>query len=582
MNIDTLFKVPTGPANLGGKRKLPDEPTTNTLKKMRGRDDADEDTPASEIKWGVGVEYDARQEKARKRKEAEEEDSRFHGDGLSEKQREIMEIVDAGEETAAIIDLKAMKRLILRFEQAIAKNSEMRVKHANEPVKFIESEADLDEEIHAMMRCSASPHLYPSLVQLGTVDSILSLLAHENTDIAIAAIALLNELTDEDVVADVEEDGAEGMKALVKALLENEALELLVSNLERMNEDSTEADDKQGVFNALGVVENLISVDPTVAELVVSKTPLLPWLAKRVKVKTFDSNRQYASELLAILLQTSRANRLALNAIDGFTALMQVIASFKRKDPKDGDEVEMMENVFDALCLGLAEPEVKAKFLEEEGIELMLIVIREKKMARMRALKVLDHALTGESGKACCTKFVEGAGLKAIFPIFMKKGLKAYRKEYKSHSESEEDEHIASILSSLLKNTSEPAQFLRIVNKFFEGDFEKLNRLIELHDQYRAKVANADRQFDVDSMAWRDEDDDDGIDSEEERYLNRLDKGLFTLQLVDLVIGILAVQDAEPAVQYVQNMGDTEGGVDKQNLGELVERLDALDGEADP
>jgi hypothetical protein len=39
---------------------------------------------------------------------------------------------------------------------------------------------------------------YPILIQLKTVDTILSLLMHENADIALAVVALLQELTDGD------------------------------------------------------------------------------------------------------------------------------------------------------------------------------------------------------------------------------------------------------------------------------------------------------------------------------------------------------------------------------------------------
>ena len=58
----------------------------------------------------------------------------------------------------------------------------------------------------------------------------------------------------------------------------------------------------------LGVVENLTSLDPSISERVVMETDLLQWILTRIKVKVFDSNRQYASEILAILLQDSRGN----------------------------------------------------------------------------------------------------------------------------------------------------------------------------------------------------------------------------------------------------------------------------------
>jgi beta-catenin-like protein 1 len=50
--------------------------------------------------------------------------------------------------------------------------------------------------------------------------------------------------------------------------------------------------------------------------------------------------------------------------------------AYKRKDPADDDEAEMMENFFTSLCSALAEPEIKKSFLEGEGVELMLIMIK--------------------------------------------------------------------------------------------------------------------------------------------------------------------------------------------------------------
>lgn len=89
--------------------------------------------------------------------------------------------------------------MILKFEKAISKNQEMRVRYAEQPEKFMESEADLDEEIKNLLCLTEAPELYPHLVKLGTVSSLLSLIGHENTDIAIDTIDLVNELIDEDV-----------------------------------------------------------------------------------------------------------------------------------------------------------------------------------------------------------------------------------------------------------------------------------------------------------------------------------------------------------------------------------------------
>ncbi|KAJ3073859.1 hypothetical protein HDU98_000456 [Podochytrium sp. JEL0797] len=584
MDVTQFFKTPSGPASL--KRKMAAEPSDAALKKLRG-DENDDDAATQNI---------------------DDDDDRFmHGDGLSDRQREILDIVDSVEEAPETIDLSALKKFVLKLEKSITKNEEMRVRFPDDPLKFIDSEADLDEDLHNLMGVSAAPELYPNLVSLGTVASLLALLEHPNTDIGIATIQLLSELTDEDVVAEASEEGEDGMKALVTSLMEHQVLDVLVQALFRLDEFKDGTDDRQGVFNILSVIDNLISVDPTIAEAVVSKTTLLVWLLSRIETKQFDSNRQYASEILAILLQNSKANRIALGSRGGVTTLLTVIAGYKKKDPKEAEEIEMMENCFDALCSALGEPEIKAAFLEDEGVELMVLLLRQRKMARMRALKVLSHAMTGAGGAACCNRFFDAAGLKTLFPIFMHKGLKSYKKEYKLHSETEEDEHVMSILAALFKS-AQPENVLRLSIKFCENEFEKAEHLLELHEQYQAKVLAADRQFELDRAereAGGGYDGDDEVDTDDERYLNRLDKGLFTLQLVDLVAGFLCTQPTEDEVrehmrfligrkgkdfsiftsvleEYAMNAGDPtlESNPERDIIVNVIEKLNIVNGAA--
>jgi len=86
--------------------------------------------------------------------------------------------------------------------------------------RFIDSEADLDSALRALMPLAQVPILaYPELVRSGSVARLVGLLSHENADIAIDVIDLLHELTDEDNEADEEED-EEQRSAAVKTLIE--------------------------------------------------------------------------------------------------------------------------------------------------------------------------------------------------------------------------------------------------------------------------------------------------------------------------------------------------------------------------
>lgn len=67
------------------------------------------------------------------------------------------------------------------------------------------SEADLDTEIKGLSILSENPDLYEEFAKMGCVSSLVSLLSHENADIAIDAIQIISELTDEDVEAEQEQ-----------------------------------------------------------------------------------------------------------------------------------------------------------------------------------------------------------------------------------------------------------------------------------------------------------------------------------------------------------------------------------------
>lgn len=49
---------------------------------------------------------------------------------------------------------------------------------------------------------------------------------------------------------------------------------------------------------------------------------------------------------------------------------------YRKKDPADSEEVEFMENIFNSMCSILGEPEVKKAFVEAEGVELMIIMMK--------------------------------------------------------------------------------------------------------------------------------------------------------------------------------------------------------------
>lgn len=117
------------------------------------------------------------------------------------------------------LDLTSIKKLVLKFEKAVEKNQLQRSKYLSEPTKFLESESDLDAEIKALTVLAGAPHFYPEIAQMGFFEKLLSLLAHDNSDIAISAVELLNAMTDEETVEIDSEEAKSGLESLVKHLV---------------------------------------------------------------------------------------------------------------------------------------------------------------------------------------------------------------------------------------------------------------------------------------------------------------------------------------------------------------------------
>ena len=255
---------------------------------------------------------------------------------------------------------------------------------------------------------------------------------------------------------------------------------LLVQNLDRLDEKVKE--DSDGVHNTLAIIENMCDLKGDEVTAKSGEQGLLKWLLKRVRVRQYDANKLYASEILAILLQGNEGNQRLLGDEDGIDILLQSLAYYKRRDPHSTDEVELMENLFDCLCSSLMYTPNRAKFLEGEGLQLMRLMLQSKKLARCSAIKVLNHAMCNAEGKDNCIKFIEIFGLGSLFPAYMKTP-----RGNKKTSGEEQEEHICSIMASLFRNISGTARD-RLVSKFLENDHEKVDRLLELHFKYLSKV----------------------------------------------------------------------------------------------
>jgi beta-catenin-like protein 1 len=76
----------------------------------------------------------------------------------------------------------------------------------------------------------------------------------------------------------------------------------------------------------LAIFENMLALNPSLSRKIVTETTFLKWLLSRIQAKTHDENRGYAAELLSILLQNDRENRLTFSKHDGMEIVLQVLS----------------------------------------------------------------------------------------------------------------------------------------------------------------------------------------------------------------------------------------------------------------
>ncbi|KAF7332093.1 DUF1716 domain-containing protein [Mycena kentingensis (nom. inval.)] len=553
MNVDELFKVPKLPL---GKRKLSENPSMETLKRLKmdtgassSRKATVEDVPDEDEEIGSPPPSFAPGNDADYYRE-EDEEGRFFGSGLSSEQKDILNIFDnAGDggnfgDDPDALSITSVRRLLLRFERAVNKNQDQRSKYPDDPTKFIDSEADLDSAIKGLLPLAQAPVLaYPELLK--SIPLLIGLLSHENADIVIDVVEVIHELTDEDVGnegmevdEDEERNPEQALKTLVDGLVENSILELLVDNLSRLNEG--EESDRVGVFHIMGIFENILGFNPDLATKLIATTNLLSWLLVRIEGKTHDENRNYAAELLSILLQDNKANRLEFGKRDGVEICLRTLSQFRLRDPVDADETEFMENVFDTLCSSLSEEANKALFIKSEGPDLLVLMMKAKLESRSRAIKTLDYAM---SSTAACEAFVEALGLKTLFSALMGKGVPKRQKSAPTPA-SEDTAHILGIISSLFSNiASDSPSRVRLLAKFVESNYEKVDKLLDIRENAAGRLKATEREVETEREELVAAGEEVGAEEEDLWYIRRLDGGLFTLQTVDYILGWISMED---------------------------------------
>jgi len=123
-----------------------------------------------------------------------------------------------------------------------------------------------------------------------------------------------------------------------------------------------------------------------------------------------------------------------------------------------------------------------------------------------------------------------------------------FKKHKKGFSESDDDEHIISIISHLLRAFDSQEQgklWSRVIDKFRENDHAKVERLLEMYEKYKQRVRNCDLRIVQEKAKMERAGEEIDEEDEDEFYMQRLDAGLFTLQLVSYILAVICRGNAQ-------------------------------------
>lgn len=181
------------------------------------------------------------------------------------------------------------------------------------------SEVSLDEHIKSLHVLATTPKFYPRLVKAEFVKTLLGLIIHENTDISVDALDLLNDLIDPENLTEAELESHEFIQSLMSKELNG--LEIIVQNLSRLDEkEETDAqgnmlllvhlfkiivsEPRLGVYYTLSIIENLVEHDAALVEPIFQSSKLLGFLFKRISDDSgLDEIKLYCSEILSIMVR---------------------------------------------------------------------------------------------------------------------------------------------------------------------------------------------------------------------------------------------------------------------------------------
>lgn len=385
-----------------------------------------------------------------------------------------------------------LKTLISDFQKTINENEKLRAKYMQDPNKFAVSETELFAKLDELQSVPDQPSLYNVLVEKRVHKLLCKLIFHDNVDISGKAIIVIQELINVD-----KEDENSHTEEFLSSLFHNQLCDNLIANFQRL--DIKLKDEAEIVNNSIEIINYMIGPGCFGYEGHLYSAHYIEWAVKQLKAPKFNIVKLSMIDLLITIL-SDQENADHFYEINGISALLHQIAYYRRAKASTGSEIEYLHQVLYCLCdcLSCYDEEViptKDHFFEEEGVELVELILREKRDGILKTaikyymLKAFSICINGSEKivTVCCERFIEILGLRVLFPIFMKPSVivpKPANKREAIKLKNDIQEYTIGIIASLMKHCQKSDLLQRILIKFAEKNFEKFDHLINLITRY--------------------------------------------------------------------------------------------------
>lgn len=369
-----------------------------------------------------------------------EEDDRFFGSGMTAEDAANVESIEANDDLlneTEELDFEKFRRIVSQLERAILRNTELRTKYAQEPLRYAESEADLYAALKTALQVSESyEHFEFWATQKGHIGAVVGLLQHENPDIVDAALALFGEVLEVDTLSFTQEEDAERQRMeilkLAKIFEDNGFCQHLGSTLERFCRLQDEASDKLR-FRVLQVASGLLAIEDKLfaPKLAASKALIDSCcdIVRNFKAASEEAGRGEVAAVTDLMSGSAEflADLLALYAplrsrftrdCDPLSLVITLARPFSARDAKFGSEREFIGNVFNCLWICMQDASGHQAFSTEGGIGEMLQLVKSGGYVQSCALKTISFAVDLKYDTCAlqsCFAFISGGGLRYLF-----------------------------------------------------------------------------------------------------------------------------------------------------------------------